>query len=795
MKRLDPLRPDKEFNMLSLKDLIDARDHYHVHLMHKQHVIATAVGRYRIRCTDPWPTAKTEAGHPKAGYAKVDKGPRTLINSEIRPYSWPCILVFVDDWVPVDQFHPSKGYQPDDAVPRALYMPDGRVVPVCVIQAPRDESAPGPVRNLSFPENLLGGGYPVLVDVQGEQHVASIGCLLTDGHLVYALTNRHVAGEPGTPVYTIAGGRKEVIGKASAKQLSRLPFQDVYADWPGKNVYVNMDIGLIEVDDKTRWTAQVFGIGTMGKLADLSIDNLSLRLIGCPVRGFGCASREMLGEIHGLFYRFKSIGGFEYVSDFLIGPRRHDPFQTHPGDSGTLWLLEVDDDAPPVDHGSHARNGKAAGKEKEKPKLALLPISVQWGGHVFIDERGEAGFPYALATCLSTVCNRLEVDLIRDWNIGLPEYWGAVGHYTIANKACDAIANKNLKKLMQANLDRITFPQGAITKKNLSGLSKQQFIPLADVPDLAWKIGPFNRGQKEHPNHFADMDKPNPNDSGTTLLEMCKGHPEHVSVPVWQKYYTDVGDESRGLLPFRAWQFYQAMVEFVKAGKVTEFVCAAGILSHYVGDACQPLHISSMFNGDPDDTEVVTHKDRHGKLVTEPVPRAAGVHAAYEDGMVDTHTPEIMAGVDKALAKSAKLPAVADGHDAAVAVVDLVQKTFDTIAPKDIVDAFLAVKGQKPREISDALWSQFGDDTIAVIADGSRYLAHLWNSAWVAGDGDHTIKHLDAIDTQDLIDLYSDRTFLPSHTLDEIGPILNGAGGGTTASPTARRRRPARARS
>jgi hypothetical protein len=789
--------------MLSLKDLVEARDHYHVHLMHKENVIATAVGRYRIRSTDPWPTRESEQVQRKGSAPTVDKGPRTLANSEIRPYSWPCILVFVDEWISPDQFNTAKGYQPDDCVPRAVYMPDGRVVPVCVIQAPRVESAPGPVRNLSFPENLIGGGYPVLVDVQGEQHVASIGCLLTDGHLVYALTNRHVAGEPGTPVYTISGGRKELVGKAAEKQLTRLPFQDVYAGWPGKNVYVNMDVGLIEVEDKGRWTAQIFGIGTMGDLADLSIDNISLRLIGCPVRAYGCASREMRGAIQGLFYRFKSVGGFEYVSDFLIGPRKDETFQTHPGDSGTLWLLERDAEPASKEDVRPSKNGKSAGKEAKK--LQLMPIAIQWGGHVFVDDQGTAGLPFALATCLSTVCNRLEVDPIRDWNIGLPDYWGAVGHYTIANKACDVIENKNLKKLMKANLDQITFPQGDITKKGLSGLSKHPFIPLADVPDLAWKLGPLNRGQKEHPNHFADMDKPNPKDGDTTLLEMCKGHPENVSVPVWQKYYTDVEDESRGLLPFRSWQFYLAMVEFVKAGKVAEFVCAAGILSHYVGDACQPLHISYMFNGDPNDSEVVTHKNRQGKTVTEPIPRAAGVHAAYEDGMVDSHTPEIMAGVDKLLAKDANLPSVVSGHDAAVAVVDLMQKTFDTISPKDIVAAYLEVKAQKPREISDALWDQFGQDTIAVIADGCRYLAHIWNSAWEAGGGDRTIKDLDAIDEQTLLDLYSDRTFLPSHTLDEIGPLLDGTGGGDdgaagragrgAGTPKRRRRQPARARS
>jgi hypothetical protein len=42
-------------------------------------------------------------------------------------------------------------------------------------------------------------------------------------------------------------------------------------------------------------------------------------------------------------------------------------------------------------------------------------------------------------------------------------------------------------------------------------------------------------------------------------------------------------------LPFRVWQIYKKMVEFVAAGDVASFVAAGGILAHYVGDACQPL--------------------------------------------------------------------------------------------------------------------------------------------------------------------------------------------------------------
>ena len=261
--------------------------------------------------------------------------------------------------------------------------------------------------------------------MQGQEHVASVACLVTDGHKTYALTNRHVAGEAGSPIFAIIGGNKVRIGESSKLQLGRKPFSKLYPSWPGDKVFVDLDVGLIDVDDLNRWTTQVYGVGEIGPLADLSDSNISLRLIGCPVRAYGAASGDMRGEICALFYRFKSVAGFEYVSDVLIGPKGTASLGTRPGDSGTLWLTDVESEKNP------------------------RPIALQWGGQVFADSAKE-GASYALATFLSTVCNDLDITLLRGWNIGLPDYWGAVGHYGIATKACGVVRNANLKKLMGA---------------------------------------------------------------------------------------------------------------------------------------------------------------------------------------------------------------------------------------------------------------------------------------------------------------------------------------------------------
>jgi len=753
MNNQDYLSLPNDFVLLSLRDLLAARENFHLHLMYKQNVIATAVGRYRIRKDEPWPDKNNPTGIPTRPPGEPPA--RTLTNSEVRPNSWPAILVFVERWV-----NPGDFEHPDDAVPAAVYMPNGQMVPICVIQVEKDELRVEGEAHYSYPASVMGGGYPVICDVQGQEHFASIGCLVTDGNKTYALTNRHVAGPPGTRIDSIIRRNRVPIGTSATSQLTRKLFTDLYSDWPGKNVYVDLDIGLIEIDDLNQWTTQVYGVGEFGQLADLNVSNISLRLIGCPVRAHGAASGDMRGEICALFYRFKSVGGFEYVADALIGPRGQRSVGTHPGDSGTLWLTDVDGD-----------------------KLGPRPIALQWGGQVFLDDT-KSGSCYALATFLSKVCDELNVTLLRDWHTGLPEYWGAVGHYSIATKACGVIRNSKLKRLMNANLTRISFQVEDITKNQMAGLSERTFVPLADVPDMVWKVGPHKRGgmnSPEHANHFADMDrKLNPGLlQGATLLEICDGKPANVAVDIWRRYYDAVQKqypkehESRGLLPFRVWQIYEAMTSFVRNGQVDQFVCAAGILSHYVGDSCQPLHISYLFNGDPDHPVAgIVRDQKTGEKTHGQVPLGLGVHSAYEDEMVDRHVTEIMNGVDTILAHAPQAALVSGGHGAAVAVVTLMQQTFNTIAPKDIIAEYVKVQAQKPASRADAMWHHLGDDTIKVMADGCICLAQLWDSAWAEGNGDRAINDLEPIEESLLEQLYQNPDFLPSHTIDTIGPLL-----------------------
>lgn len=761
-----------DFDSLSFRDLLEARDAYHVHLMNYPHVVATAVGRYRIRAEDSWP-------EPDGTMKHKGTGPRTLGNSEVRPYSWPAILVFVDEWVDVAAFGKGKRYDPSEMVPRTLYLPDGRKAPVCVTLVEKVAQAP-PTPDIRFPLNNIGGGNPIIADVQGREHVATISCLVSDGHRTYALTNRHVAGDPDEILYSRLGGRKVPIGRSSGKQLTRLPFAEVYRDCPGRDVFLNLDAGLIDIDNQNAWTARVHGVGTVGHLADLPPTRLSLSLVGCRVLGFGAASGRMEGEITALLFRYKSVGGFEYLADFLIGARggrgpggrgrrtRHHPeLLTRPGDSGTLWLFDpIDPDPKPEGH-------------KDEPPPEYRPFGIQWGAQVFAEGGATS---YALATSLSTICNLLDLDLVRDWNLDQTDTWGSVGHFSIAFSVTACLTDTRLKTLMSRNAEVISPTKEAILSSKFKGMGSDDFVPLSDVPDMFWKPRVAKQGfarPMEGPNHFADMDQVR-EDDGQDLLHLTQDD-AFIDPDKWNAFYGSVSDiltgekiepKHRGLLPFRVWQIFNDMVRFAKAGKVAEFVCAAGVLTHYVGDACQPLHISYLHDGDPEQPVTRTVRHRNGTEEEKVDPLGSGVHSAYEDAMVNAHREEILAG----LAATPKVKAgelIQSGFEAAKATIGLMRTVFARIPPRKIVQFYID-SDAKPKQLAEDMWEEFGDGTIECMKDGAHLLAVLWQSAWVAGGGDQTVpaSALKALTEQRAMKICQDDDFLPSVSVGKIGDIL-----------------------
>jgi hypothetical protein len=495
-------------------------------------------------------------------------------------------------------------------------------------------------------------------------------------------------------------------------------------------VVVNLDAGLIRIDDVKGWTAQIYGVGEVGDVWDLNVGTFRLDIIDCPLIAFGATSGLMKGRIMGLFYRYKTVGGIEYVSDFVIGPRDNaKSLNNYPGDSGTIWF--EDDHGPDV-----ARNASGT--------RMLRPVAMEWGGQQLLAPNGKVPLQFSLGICMATLCRELDVELIGDWNAGHTEYWGEWGHVKIGSYATTVIADQfpKLAKMMSANADNI-----GLDDKMLADLKPHKngtFSPLADVADLVWR---FTRHTDEN-NHFADMDKPGKD--GKTLLQLCAESPRNIDPKVWNDYYDGIGEDRRGALPFRVWQIFDDMVEFAAQDNKLAFVCAAGIVAHYIGDACQPLHISQFHHGlDPTDKA-------HAK-----------VHSIYETTMIGRHGKDLIKMIPAATtSKVAEI--VPDGkpggRDAAAAVVALMQRTVKRLAPMTIVDLFNANMG---RGQVDTLWARLKEPTAACMQDGARTLARVWEAAWRAGSGEDRAQG-GAFDQRSLRKLYENPGFLPAFPLQQL---------------------------
>lgn len=771
----------QNFSYLSIRDLIEARDMFHAHLINKKNVIATAVGKYLIRETDVDPNGRYRR-------AKT-RGTRTLAGSRVLDISWPCILVFVSEWKKKKELLKEGG---GDLVPKCVYMPDGRVVPICVVEAPQETISDGhdvDIDQLRFPDNRIGGGYPLIVHSQGVDRIATVGCVVSDGHSYYALTNKHVAGEEGEVVYSRFGPDRQRIGVTSGNYLGPVPFERLYPGWTFKSTLVNCDVGLVAIDDVTRWKTDIFPLGAFDEVYDLNTLNFDLRLIAQHSRkngkwstnsgrvvAFGAVSGKMEGEIKALFYRYKSVGGTEYVSDFLIAGRNGKDLESRHGDSGAVWLSEGD-----------------AGGKTPPP---LRPIALHWGQHVLFahGESKRLRFSYGLATCLSNMCRELNVDLVRGWNVNVPYTWGKVGHYTVAARAIDALPGSKLRTFMSANRKNITFANSKIhaglDTKNNPALPKNPNVglcPLADVPDIIWKQSKKNswgRRGDENPNHYADADAPST--GGKDLFAICNTA-QKLTVSVWTKYYQDIDRAkmgvpanhviNRGLICFRVWQIYAYMVQAIKARREDKFLFGAGVLAHYVGDACQPLHSSYLADGDPaEDTTIPyvaqrtsTHHQK-GEHYRKPFNPGQGVHVAYEDHMIDDRIDAIFPALAGAAVNNEAIDPITSGQTAGFATLTLMRKTHETIEPREIVQAFKDV--QTGQNVSKALSDQFEDRTVTIMARGSRYLAAIWAAAWKESGGDTKIGNKGLVKAARLIKLYRSRRELPSKQLSTIKPYL-----------------------
>lgn len=775
LRRTPPFPPRPSYSSLSVRDLIEAREAYHVHLSSLENVVGTAIGRYLIRRGD-WYENNPPDARPPDDRPRIT-APRTFSNSVVRPWSWPSVLVLVRRWDDL----PALGR---DAVPRTLHLPDGRVIPTCVVLATPDEAPSPPILSPSPASTLLGGGYACLRRHQGTISAGTLACLARKDGAFYALTNRHVAGGDGEQVEAFLRGDSAPIGRASGQSVGRVAMATLFARWPVARTYLMLDAGLIRVDNVEDWTSQVFGIGEVGELFDATEQSVTLDLIGLPVRAFGGTSGVMEGQIQALFFRYQSLGGDDHATDLLIGPRWHEKHEqtlltplTRPGDSGTLWFYDPPDKPGPATAPNADVDQGPIRPERPNRARRLRPLAMQWGGERIKQPDGTTS-AFALASFLSSICRTLDVEVVRNWSLGHDEYWGKIGHFAIGWKACDRVHGA-LGTLMQANQVRIGFGNARLEEGSEFRMGRGEFVPLSDVPDYVWIMS--RRNAHEGIQHFGDIDI-HDIDGGPALLDACIADPRNVAASVWQRYFAgfagaQVGPEE-GTLPLRVWQIWDEMVRFLRAGDVRRFVTAAGILAHYVGDASQPLHGSYLHHGRP------PMRQRHGRRYPFPrdhqrfqefkETRRAKIHSVYEQTMLEIEPGVMLRRVDETLAGRPDSTApIARGHDAAVATIRLMHDARTRLSPLTIIDADHSPLGPKAR--ATRLWENAAirEPTITCVADSVLLLARLWETAWTVGGGANIAPgQLRQFREDELDPVYRDPSFLRG--MDLAGMVASG---------------------
>jgi hypothetical protein len=129
--------------------------------------------------------------------------------------------------------------------------------------------------------------------------------------------------------------------------------------------------------------------------------------------------------------------------------------------------------------------------------------------------------------------------------------------------------------------------------------------------------------------------------------------------------------------------------------------------------------------------------------------------------MMTSKRREVVAGLERRLARATPRDRISGHRNAAVEVVELMDRSVRRLPPDRIIDVWAQTGGR-----SDDLWLALGRKTLDCLADGIRTLAMLWSSAWKEADA--RAPRAEALDRDQLLAICVDPAFAPSLYLPEL---------------------------
>lgn len=219
---------------------------------------------------------------------------------------------------------------------------------------------------------------------------------------------------------------------------------------------------------------------------------------------------------------------------------------------------------------------------------------------------------------------------------------------------------------------------------------------LTNVPDRVWKK-PATKPD-EAPTHWFQIDTYVPDLNPLQIFKFPKQYTAAVAE------HTESVVIENGSAPWRIIQFYADSVAALKAGDMKKGLEMAGVMSHYIGDLAQPLHVTANHDGE--------------------LTGNSGIHAWFETknlGKIETVRPAVLKA-SKELLQNAEFKKQLQGD-----LMDVVLKAVArSVAKRDQIlenDTKLGRSSDEAKKVQLEL-------AISRMADGAATLSEVLNRIW-----------------------------------------------------------------
>lgn len=266
-----------------------------------------------------------------------------------RKTNHPSILVFVPKKIREAQLAEGQ------IVPKILEIPAGEDVLYCKTDVVRGGKAevpkdPPPLDkpNREIVKRLRGGGIGLIggaqiggYDYAGRAYVGTMGCVVADSEeRAGLLTNQHVAGAVGRPIYCPEPGRN-MIGRTS-KALELVADEIHYEGLVDEeNASIRVDCGFVRLTPEAASAAVpgLYELGALGEVLPVAIGTMDV--IGLDVVSIGRTRGVQEGKVVAYAYEWSDEEKWSVYTDLLIiGDEPGGAFSAR-GDSGKLIVTSA----------------------------------------------------------------------------------------------------------------------------------------------------------------------------------------------------------------------------------------------------------------------------------------------------------------------------------------------------------------------------------------------------------------------------------------------------------------------